>query len=93
MRVLAALGVWLLCAAAALLGLAWMLAAMLAGSQRAWRIAVGFDAMASVTTGGDWPELVSDRAYDNREVSRAWRAVYRLILAADPDHFAYREGR
>ncbi len=57
------LAVWLLCVACALISLGWMLAAALAGSERAWRIALGYDRVGNATAGGDDGEYISSRCY------------------------------
>ena len=56
------LALWLAATLAALLALAWGLAAALAGSPRALRIAVGGDQMLNAAWGGSEDETISSRA-------------------------------
>lgn len=81
---------WPLCLLAAVVGLAWMLAAMLTNSQRAWAIAVGFDQVGNATTGGDPDETISSRCWRYR-TEQPYRALRGLIdfafgLAGDREH-------
>lgn len=82
--------IWLLCLAAAMVSLVWMAAAIIAGSGRAWRLAVGFDQMANTAAGGDEDETISSRAWRYRaeQPYRALQAVvdWAAALAGEPDH-------
>lgn len=69
---LALLMLWVLCQGAALLASVWMLAAIIVGSKRAWLIAVGYDQLANVTTGGHEDETISSRAGRTTNNGRSW---------------------
>lgn len=47
------IGLWLLCALAGALASVWMLLAVLAGSDRAWKLAIAHDQLANAAFGGD----------------------------------------
>lgn len=81
---LALLVIWLLCALAAVVGLVWMLIATLAGSRRAWKIAIGFDQMGNVVAGGDEDETISARCWRLRD-EQPYGTLYVLIDAAFGD--------
>lgn len=57
---------WQVCVIAGVVALLWMFLAGLAGSGRAWRIAVGFDQVANAAFGGDEDETISARCWRNR---------------------------
>lgn len=79
--------IWLLCAAAAVLGLAWMPIAAMARSERAHRIALAFDQAANAATGGSEDMTVSTRAALAELEGRAWaRALCWLLDQVDPGH-------
>lgn len=79
--------IWVLCAAAALLGLAWLPCAMLVGSPRAHRIALALDQVANATTGGSEDQTVSTRAALAEVEGKRWaRALCWLLDRADPGH-------
>ena len=59
--------IWLICLFASLISLVFMLAAIVAKSSRAWRIAIGFDQLGNVTTGGDEDLTISARCWANRD--------------------------
>lgn len=59
--------IWLLCAVAALVAHVWMLAAICAGSRRAWKIGIGFDQLANTAFGGDEDETISSRCWRYRD--------------------------
>lgn len=85
----AMLVVWLLCVAAALLGLLWLPIAALAGSERAHRIALAFDQAANASTGGSEDMTISTRAALAELDGRGWaRALCWLLDQVDPGHCA-----
>jgi len=59
---LSMLAIWLLCQIAAVIASVWMLAAALAGSRRAWTLAVAHDQLANAAFGGHEDETLSSRA-------------------------------
>ena len=73
--------VWLLCVFAAVVGLIWMACAIVVGSHRARRIAVGFDIVGNVTAGGDQTETISARCWRYR-AEMPYRTLRRVIDAA-----------
>ena len=81
------LGLWVLCIGVCLIALAWMLAAIVAGSARAWVLAVAHDQLGNAATGGSEDETVSSRAHRARLAGRRWGCVLcRMLDALDPDH-------
>jgi len=91
MQRLAMLVIWVGCLIAALVGLAWMLAAAMADprSRRAWRIAEGLDQTANAAFGGSEDMTLSARA--GFELERAtpptWaRWLCHVLHSIDPDH-------
>lgn len=68
----ALLALWLLCQLANVVAGAWMLLAVLAGSPRAWRLAVSYDQLANTAFGGDEDETISSRAYKASVAGRRW---------------------
>ena len=83
----ALLALWLLCMVAATVGAIWMLLAALAGSPRAWRLAVSYDQLANTAFGGDEDETISSRAYKAMLKRRRWGCLLcRLLDRIDPDH-------
>lgn len=86
-RPLAMVLLWLLCAVAAMLGLLWMLCAIAGRSERAHRIGIAFDQVASASTGGSEDMTISTRAADAAAEGRAWgRALCWLLDQLDPGH-------
>lgn len=87
---LALVALWLLCAAAAAVALVWMALAILAGSDRAWRIALGFDRLGNAVAGGDDGEYISSRCWRYRaeQPYRALRVVIDSVAgrAGQRDH-------
>lgn len=73
----ALLAVWLLCQTCALIAAVWQLAAAIAGSDRAWRIALGYDRMGNAVAGGDDGEYISSRCWRHRA-----EQPYRTLRAA-----------
>lgn len=55
--------VLVLCLAASIVSIIWLLVAAVAGSHRAWRIAIGFDQLANVTLGGSEDCTISSRCW------------------------------
>lgn len=53
----------LLCIASAVVSIAWLMVSAIAGSHRAWRIAIGFDQLANVTLGGSEDCTISSRCW------------------------------
>lgn len=89
MRIAQAFALLLLCALAAVLGLAWMFCAVLANSARGHRLAVSFDQLANTVFGGDEDETISSRAAKARLKGRPWGCVLCKCLDwFDPDHCA-----
>lgn len=87
------LAIWLICQLAHLLASAWMLLAILWGSDRAWTIAIGYDQLANATTGGSEDETISSRANRMRKEGRLWGCVLcRVLDWIDPNHCANSEG-
>lgn len=81
------LGLWLLCLAAAVVGLLWLAAAMLAGSNRAHRIELGFDQTANAAFGGSEDMTISTRAALAALEGRRWgRVLCWLLDQVDPGH-------
>ena len=78
---------WLVCVAAGLLSALWMLLAVIAGSKRAWAIALGYDQLGNATFGGSEDELISSRCWRYRAdpAYARWVAVINW-LAGDPHH-------
>lgn len=78
---------WLLCQLANLVAGLWMLLAILAGSPRAWRLAVSYDQLANAATGGHEDETISSRAGRLRKEGRGWACVLcRFLDRLDPQH-------
>lgn len=79
--------IWIVCQLAGIVASIWMLAATLAGSPRAWRIALAFDQLANAAFGGAEDETISSRCWRYRVLPR-YAVFVRLInwLADDPDH-------
>lgn len=75
---------WAMCLCAAVIGLVWMLLALIVGSDRAEKIAFGFDQTANAAIGGSPDEKISSRAY-----RCGWRRTVDFIdglFFFDPDH-------
>ena len=78
---------WLLCTLAGLLACAWMLASALAGSNRAWRLAVAHDQLVNVVFGGHEDETISSRAGKAARRGRKWGCLLcRFLDRLDPNH-------
>ncbi|MBP8813122.1 MAG: hypothetical protein KBE25_03750 [Laribacter sp.] len=83
------LALWVLCLLASVVAAVWMLAASLAGSSRAWRLAVAHDQLANTAFGGAEDETISSRA--GKGAARGvlhWCIVCRLLDKIDPGHCA-----
>ena len=78
---------WLLCISAGIISAVWMLLAVLAGSQRAGVISLGFDQLANSAIGGDEDMLISTRCWVNRAQPRyeRWMRVINWLFN-DPNH-------
>jgi len=77
----------LLCLLVAVVGLGWMLVAVLFNSARAWRLAVSFDQLANTAFGGHEDETISSRAGKAARKGKPWACVLcRLLDWFDPDH-------
>lgn len=85
MKRLALLGIWILCQGAAVIAALWMLSAIIFGSDRAWRIAIGYDQLANVTTGGSEDETISSRAGRNVN-KKTWCILCKLLDFVEKDH-------
>ena len=91
-RAIAFLLSWVLCAAAAVIGLMWMLASGLVGKgARAKRIAIAFDQVGNATAAGDEDETFSARCWRLRaqapyEHWRRWIDRAFLVLRGEQDH-------
>lgn len=83
----ALLALWLLCQLAGLIAAGWMLCAIIAGSKRAWRLAISYDQLANTAFGGDEDETISSRAYKATLAKRRWGCVLcKLLDKIQPDH-------
>ena len=81
------LGLWVLCALAGLIATLWMLFAAIAGSPRAWRLAVAHDQLANTAFGGDEDETISSRAGKGaRRGERKWCLLCRLLNVIEQGH-------
>ena len=84
---IALLALWLLCQLANVIACVWMLLAALAGSRRAWRLAVSYDQLANTAFGGDEDETISSRAAKARMRGKRWGCVLcRFLDWLDPNH-------
>lgn len=78
---------WLLCLAASVVASVWMLLAALAGSNRAWSLAIAHDQLANTAFGGDEDETISSRAGKAARAGKRWGCVLcRLLDKFDPGH-------
>lgn len=86
-RRLRMIGLWLLCALAGIVASAWMLLAVLAGSDRAWKLAIAHDQLANAAFGGDEDETISSRAAKAARSGERWGCVLcKLLDKLDPGH-------
>ncbi|WP_157407086.1 hypothetical protein [Janthinobacterium sp. CG3] len=84
---LAMLGIWVGCLISGAVASVWMLAAIVAGSRRGWRLAKAFDRLANAATGGADTETISSRANRARSEGRRWGCVLcRLLDRIDKNH-------
>lgn len=78
---------WCLCQLAAVIASVWMLAAVIAGSRRAWKLAVAHDQLANAAFGGSEDETLSSRAGKAARAGQRWGCVFcRLLDRLDPGH-------
>ena len=83
---LSLLGLWGLCQIAAVIASIWMLVAALAGSRRAWTLAVVHQ-LANAAFGGHENETLSSRAGKAAREGKRWACVLcRLLDRLDPNH-------
>lgn len=83
----ALLALWVLCQVAHVVAAVWMLCALLAGSPRAWRLAVSYDQLANTAFGGHEDETISSRAYKAATRGRRWGCILcRLLDKIQPNH-------
>lgn len=83
------LAVFVVCAFVAVFSYLWMIVAALAGSKRGWQIAVGFDQLFNVATGGCEDETISSRAYKAALRGEVWGLwVNGFLEKLDPGHGA-----
>lgn len=84
----------LLCILAGIISAVWMLFAILAGSARAWRLAIAFDQLANAATGGNEDETISSRANRAKAEGQRWGCVLcRLLDRIEKDHCAKSSGQ
>jgi hypothetical protein len=77
----------LVCQVAHVVASLWMLLAIVAGSDRAWRTIRAYDRMFNAVTGGDDRELISTRANRGRtEGRRGWCLLCRVLDWLDDKH-------
>lgn len=68
---------------------AWMLLAIIAGSPKALRIALSYDKLANVATGGIPTETISKRAFrGTQEGNKGWCILCKLLDYIDKGHCA-----
>ena len=83
----ALLALWTLCQLANVVAALWMLCALLAGSPRAWRLAVSYDQLANTAFGGNEDETISSRAYKAMVNRQRWGCLLcKLLDKIQPDH-------
>lgn len=93
MNRLALLGIWLLCQVAHVVSSTWMLAAIITGSERAWRLAVAYDQLANTATGGSEDETISSRANRAMLKGQKWGCVLcKLLDRFEKNHCAKSAG-
>lgn len=79
--------IFLACMLASLVCGIWMLGCIIVGSDRAWAIALAFDRVLNVSSGGNAAETVSSRAGRAVLVERRWGCILcRLLDLIDRDH-------
>lgn len=84
---LSMIAVWGLCQIIAVIASVWMLVAALAGSRRAWTLAVAHDQLANAVFGGSEDETLSSRAGKAARKGKRWACVLcRLLDRLDPNH-------
>ncbi|GAB3249256.1 hypothetical protein [Chitinimonas naiadis] len=93
MRTISLYLIWCACLVAGVFASAWMFFAILAGSPRAWRLAIAFDQTANAATGGSEDETISSRANRARLQGRRWGCLLcRLLDRIEKDHCAKSAG-
>ncbi len=81
------LSLWLLCAFIGVIASGWMLLAALAGSDRAWKLAVAHDQLANTAFGGDEDETISSRAAKAARNGKRWGCILcKLLDKLSPGH-------
>jgi hypothetical protein len=79
--------IWLFCMLGGFVSSLWMLFAILFGSDRAWRIAIGFDQVVNAAFGGEEDETISSRCWRYRDEIPYKILVFGInFLFKDPDH-------
>ena len=87
MKRLGLVALWLLCLAASMVASVWMLLSALAGSNRAWSLAIAHDQLANTAFGGDEDETISSRAGKAARAGKRWGCVLcELLDKFDPGH-------
>jgi hypothetical protein len=75
------------CALAGFLSLLYLPIAILIGSERGWRMLVGYDRIANAMTGGSDRETISSRANrGQQEGTVGWCLLCRLLDLIEQDH-------
>ncbi len=83
----ALLALWALCQCVNVIAACWMLLAIVAGSPRAWRLAVSYDQLANTAFGGHEDETISSRAYKAATRGRRWGCILcKLLDKIQPNH-------
>ena len=86
---IALLTLWVLCQLAHTIAAFWMLCAIIAGSPRAWKLAIAYDQLANAAFGGNEDETISSRAYKASLNKRRWGCILcKLLDKIEPDHCA-----
>lgn len=86
-RRLAFLALVILCQLANFVAGVWMLCAALAGANRTWALAKGYDQLANAAFGGSEDETISSRAYKAMLAKRRWGCILcRLLDILERDH-------
>lgn len=82
-------GIWIICVIGSVVAATWMLCALIVGSDRAWDIAIAFDRVVNVATGGKNTETVSSRAERARSEGTKWGCVLcKFLDRLQPNHCA-----
>ena len=87
MKRLGLVSLWLLCLVASVVASVWMLLAAIAGSDRAWSLAIAHDQLANTAFGGNEDETISSRAGKAARAGKRWGCVLcKLLDKFDPEH-------